>query len=147
MRTVEALMASGIIAFAIVMMISLTRAPDPYSGKSRAELEKYAYDFLASLAEQEVFDKTIFGPNGVRDDWQGLLKNMLNSLIPGNLLYNMTIYNMTRAGETVEHTPLGAVSNASPDDFKIAEEAAGADITYTTRRMWVLKVHLELARG
>ncbi|MEM2173303.1 MAG: hypothetical protein QXS66_08745 [Thermoproteota archaeon] len=154
MRVVEALLASGIIVIAMIMTISLTRAPNPYSAKSRVELEKYSYDFLMSLAEQEVFDKVIFKSENVRDDWEGLMKNVLNALLPPNILYNMTVYNMTEVrieiGGTnttiVVHKPLGTVSNASPDDFKFVEEAAGADITYTTRRRWVLKIHLELAR-
>lgn len=146
MRTVEALLASGIIAVAMVTMINLTRAPDPYSTKSRSDLVKYCYDFLMNLAEEEVFDKVVFESGSVRDDWEGLMNNMLNVLLPANMLYNMTVYNMTQVGETVEHTSLGTVSNASPDDFRVAREAAGADLTYTTRRRWVLKIHLELAR-
>lgn len=146
MRVVEALLASGIIAVAMVTMINLTRAPDPYSAKSRSELAKYSYDFLMSLAEQEVFDKVVFEPGDVREDWEGLMKNMLNALLPANLIYNMTVYNMTKTGETVEHTPLGTVSNASPEDFRASSEAVGAEITYTSRRRWVLKIHLELAR-
>ncbi|MEM3659517.1 MAG: hypothetical protein QXU11_03785 [Thermoproteota archaeon] len=152
MRVVEALLASGIIAVAMWSMINLTRAPDPYSAKVKSEMEKYCYDFLMNLADMEVYDEVIFNSTGVRPDWEGLMKNVLNSLLPANTLYNMTVYNMSfvynmsRKEDFVEVKPLGSVSNASPEDFRLAKEAAGADITYTTRRRWVLKIHLELAK-
>lgn len=147
MRTVEALLASGIIAVAMWSMINLTRSPDPYSAKTMNEVEKYCYDFLMSLADREVFDEVIFNSTGVRPGWEGLMKNVLNALLPANTLYNMTVYNMSRKGDVVEEEPLGeSIFNASLEDFRLAEEAAGADITYTTRRRWVLKIHLELAK-
>ena len=147
MRIVEALLASGIIAVAMWSMINLTRVPDPYGAKVKSETEKYCYDFLMSLADREVFDRVIFNSTGVRQGWEGLMKNVLNALLPANTLYNMTVYNMSRKGEVVEAEPLGeSVFNASPDDFRLAKEAAGADITYTTRGRWVLKIHLELAK-
>jgi len=147
MRVMEALLASGIIAVAMWSMINLTRSPDPYSTKARNEFEKYCYDFLMSLADREVFDEAVFNSTGVRPGWEGLMKNMLNALLPPNTLYNMSIYNMSRRENVVEEKLLGeSISNASPEDFRIAKEAAGADITYTTRRRWVLKIHLELAR-
>ncbi len=147
MRIVEALLASGIIAVAMWSMINLTKSPDPYSAKVKSEAEKYCYDFLMSLADREVYDEVIFNSTGVRQGWEGLMKNVLNALLPANTLYNMTVYNMSQKGDIVEVEPLGeSISNASPDDFKLAKDAAGADITYTTRRRWVLKIHLELAK-
>jgi len=148
MRTVEALLASGIIAVAMWSMINLTKTSDPYSAKARNELEKYCYDFLMSLAEREVFDRVVFNSTRVRTGWEGLMKNLLNSLLPANILYNMTVFNMTQTGETVMEVPLGeSISNASQGDFSMAKEAAAADITYTTRNRWVLKIHLEVGRG
>ncbi|MEM2608848.1 MAG: hypothetical protein QXT87_06365 [Thermoproteota archaeon] len=151
MRVVEALLASGIIVVAMVVMIMLTRAPDPYSTKSRNELSKYCYDFLMTLAEEEVFDRAIFDSTGVRSDWQGCLKNMLNAFIAPTIIYNMTLYNMTWIGDYDNRVfipaLLGSVSNASPGDFKLNNIVTSADVTYTTRRSWVLKIHLELARG
>jgi len=148
MRTVEALLASGIIAVAMWSMISLTRSQDPYSAKARNELEKYCYDFLMSLAEREVFDRVVFNSTMVRTGWEGSMKNLLNSLLPANILYNMTVFNMTQTGEIVMEVPLGeSISNASPEDFSMVKEAAAADITYTTRNRWVLKIHLEVGRG
>lgn len=147
MRVVEALLASGIIAIAMWSMINLTKSPDPYSAKVKSEMEKYCYDFLMSLADREVYDEVIFNSTGVRPDWEGLMKNVLNALLPANTLYNVTVYNMSQREDIVEVEPLGeSISNASPDDFRLAKEAAGADITYTTRRRWVLKIHLELAK-
>jgi len=146
MRTVEALLASGIIAVAMTVMLNVVRPPDPYVTKSRSDFTRYCYDFLMNLADEEVFDKVMFTPEGMRRDWEGLMKNMLNALLPPNILYNMTVYNMTQTGVVAEHVLLGKVSNASPEDFKTALEATGADITYTARSRWVLKIHLELAR-
>lgn len=146
MRTVEALLASGIIVVAMTVMINIVKPPDPYVTKSRSDFTRYCYDFLMNLADEEVFDEVMFTPEGMRRDWEGLMKNMLNALLPPNILYNMTVYNMTQTGVGVEHVFLGKVSNASPEDFRIAREATGADITYTTRSRWVLKIHLELAR-
>lgn len=147
MRVVEALLASGIIAAAMITMINLTRTPDPYSTKSRNELTRYCYDFLMSLAKEEVFDNVIFDSNKVRDEWEGLMKNMLNALLPASILYNMTVYNMTWTGDVFRPVPLGInITNVSPYEFRLAEMATSADITYTTRSRWVLKIHLELAR-
>ncbi|MEM1548591.1 MAG: hypothetical protein QXM02_06215 [Thermoproteota archaeon] len=146
MRTVEALLASGIIAVAMTVMINVVKPPDPYVTKSRSDFTRYCYDFLMTLADEEVFDRVMFTPGGMRRDWEGLMKNMLNALLPPNILYNMTVYNMTQTGVGMEPAFLGTVSNASPEDFRIAREATGADITYTTRSRWVLKIHLELAR-
>jgi hypothetical protein len=85
MRTVEALLASGIIAVAMWSMINLTKTSDPYSAKARNELEKYCYDFLMSLAEREVFDESCFQlHHGLGPGWEGLMKNLLNSLLPAN---------------------------------------------------------------
>ncbi len=148
MRVVEALLASGIIAIAMWSMINLTKSPDPYSAKVRSEMEKYCYDFLMSLADREVYDEVIFNSTGVRPGWEDLMKNVLSALLPANTLYNMTVYNVSQKGEVVEVEPLGgSISNASSGDFRLAKEAAGAEITYTTRRRWVLKIHLELAKG
>lgn len=147
MRVVEALLASGIIAAAMIAMMNLTRTPDPYSTKSRNELTRYCYDLLMNLAEEEVFDKVIFNSTGVQPRWEGLMKNVLNALLPASILYNMTVYNMTWAGDVFRPVPLGVnITNVSPYEFRLAEMATGADITYTTRSRWVLKIHLELAR-
>jgi len=152
MRVVEALLASGVIVVAMVMMIMLIRAPDPYSAKSKNELSRYCYDFLMTLAEEEVFDRAIFDSTGIRGDWQGRLKNMLNAFIAPTIIYNMTLYNMTwvkdsNNDEMFTQVLLGSVSNASPEDFKLTNFVVSADLTYTTRKNWVLKIHLELARG
>lgn len=152
MRVVEALLASGVIVVAIVTMLMLIRAPDPYSTKSKNELSRYCYDFLMTLAEEEVFDRAIFDSTGIRGDWQGRLKNMLNAFIAPTIIYNMTLYNMTwvkdyNNDEMFTQVLLGSVSNASPEDFKLINFVASADLTYTTRKNWVLKIHLELARG
>ncbi|MGQ9479183.1 MAG: hypothetical protein ACUVQ0_04055 [Thermoproteota archaeon] len=152
MRTVEALIASGIMAVAMWSMISLTRYPEPYVGKMRKELVRECYDYLISMAEEEVFDKVIFYDNGtIRGNWEGLMKNVLNALLPPNILYNMTVLNMTQGGEIFYREAIyektlnkEALTNASPEDFRLAEMSS-AEITYTTRNRWVLKIHLDLA--
>ncbi len=130
--------------------MNLVKFPNPYTSKTRKELVKYSYDLLLSLAERESFDKIIFTNGTVRLGWEQLMARAMNSLVPGDMVYNMTVYNMSYVNGTVRQKALnsGIITNsASLSQFSSLKEIAAADITYTTRKQWILRIHLEVAPG
>lgn len=150
MRVIESILATIVVALSIFTMMNLMQSANPYTSKTRAELVRYSYDFLMSLAQKESFDKIIFMNSSVRQGWEQLMKVTLSSLLPANMLYNMTVYNMTSINGTIREVVLNndTITNVmSANDFLSKNEAAAADVTYTTRKLWVIKVHMELARG
>lgn len=150
MRVIEAIIATAILAIAMMAAMNVTRSPNPYLSKTRNELVRYCYDFLLRLAESESFDKIVFFNGSLRHGWEGLMRVTLNSLLPAGSLYNMTVYNVTYTGDSVQQEILNGdiiTNSASPANFASAKEVAAADVTYTTRRFWILRIHLEITRG
>jgi hypothetical protein len=150
MRVIEAIIATAVLAIAIMAAMNLARAPNPMLSKTRTELSRYCYDFLLRLAESESFDKILFFNGTLRNGWEQLMRVTLNALLPAGSLYNMAVYNVTRAGDSVELEALNRdiITNApSPSSFSSAKEVAAADVTYTSRRFWILVIHLEITRG
>jgi hypothetical protein len=149
MRVIEAVLAAVILGVTMLAALRLTNSANPYASETRDQLTRYCYDFLISLADRESFDRILFYNSSLRAHWEQTMTVTLSSLLPANLLYNMTIFNMTSNNGIIGEQPLNnsTISNASSADFLSSKEVAAADMTYTTRKTWVLKIHLELARG
>jgi len=150
MRVIESILAAIVVAISVFTMMNLMQFANPYTSRTRAELVRYSYDFLMSLAQKESYDKIIFLNSSVRQGWEQLMKVTLSSLLPANMLYNMTVYNMTSINGTIREVVLNnvTISNVmSANDLIAKSEVAAADVTYTTRKLWVIKIHMELARG
>jgi len=149
MRVIEAVLAATVLAVSMLAALKLTSSVNPYASETRDELTRYCYDFLLSLADKESFDKIIFYNSALKAHWEQTMTVTLTSLLPTDLFYNMTVFNMTSKNGIVSEVVLNnsTITDASPADFLAGSEVVAADIIYTSRNAWVLKIHLELARG
>ncbi|MGB9727768.1 MAG: hypothetical protein ACPLZF_05100 [Nitrososphaeria archaeon] len=155
-RIIESVVAALLILAAFSISSYLTLPPNTPHQRSSEDLTKFGYNLLSSLAVNDGFDKLIFDSNGnLKDGWEQQLKVVINSLIPQNIVFNITVYNATlNELGFVELKELNTktISNAV-DEFGKANEAvflkagenAQVSYVYTTKWMKVIVVEMKLA--
>jgi hypothetical protein len=149
-RIIEALLSAALVVASITVGVGLMKAPNSLSSRRTEDMSNSAYSLLIRLAEAETFDEVMFINGSLRKGWEEELKVMVNSLIPVNAFFNMTIYNCTVRDQLAQEAVLNScpMSNAATSEvFETAKGVAGADVTYTTRRFWILRVHIDLTWG
>jgi len=155
-RIIEAVVSSLLILAAFSISYYLTLPPNTPHQRSSEDLKKLGYNLLSSLAANEGFDRLMFDSNGnVKEGWEQQLKVVINSLIPHNIIFNITVYNATlNSLGFVELIPLNTrvISNAVDEFDKVNEavflkagENAQISYVYTTKWMKVIVVEMELA--
>jgi len=95
-RILEAVFSAILIIEAVAVGYMLLKTPNPGTTKSTGELYKFGYSMLSSLCTNNGLDGLIFDSNwNIRRGWEGDLKVVVNSLIPPNIIFNISIYNAT----------------------------------------------------
>lgn len=146
-RIIEAILSAAIIVVSITIGIGLMKTPSPLSSRRTEDVSRFAYSLLFSLAEAETFDRVMYANGSLVPNWEEQMKVMIGSLLPSNMFFNMTVYNCTVNYGLVEEVVINScpISNAAnPEVFRESPAVAGAHITYTTRRLSILRVHLSL---
>ncbi|MEM3385876.1 MAG: hypothetical protein QXE78_10175, partial [Nitrososphaeria archaeon] len=147
---------SLLILAAFTISYYLTLPPNTPHQRSSEDLKKFGYNLLSSLAANQGFDQLIFDSNGnVKVGWEQQFKVVINSLIPHNIIFDISIYNATLSElGFVELVPLNnaVISNAVDEFGKVNEVVflkAGENIqisyVYTTRWMKVIVIEMKLA--
>ncbi|MEM3826819.1 MAG: hypothetical protein QXZ08_04590 [Nitrososphaeria archaeon] len=155
-RIIEAVVSSLLILAAFTISYYLTLPPNTPHQRSSEDLKKFGYNLLSSLAANQGFDQLIFDSNGnVKVGWEQQFKVVINSLIPHNIIFDISIYNATLSElGFVELVPLNnaVISNAVDEFGKVNEVVflkAGENIqisyVYTTRWMKVIVIEMKLA--
>lgn len=155
-RIIESVVAALLILAAFSISSYLTLPPNTPHQRSSEDLTKFGYNLLSSLAVNDGFDKLIFDSNGnLKEGWEQQLKVVINSLIPQNIIFNITVYNATlNELGFVELKELNTktISNAVDESDKANEavflkagENAQVSYVYTTKWMKVIVVEMKLA--
>ncbi|MEM0385552.1 MAG: hypothetical protein QXS74_00035 [Nitrososphaeria archaeon] len=155
-RIIEAVVSSLLILAAFTISYYLTLPPNTPHQRSSEDLKKFGYNLLSSLAANQGFDQLIFDSNGnVKVGWEQQFKVVINSLIPHNIIFDISIYNATLSElGFVELVQLNnaVISNAVDEFGKVNEVVflkAGENIqisyVYTTRWMKVIVIEMKLA--
>lgn len=97
LRMVEALLAAIMILVAFTISYYYASPPNPFTVRAREDLEKVAYDLLHRLAEEKSLDEML--ASGNPSLWRYELASALRTLLPKNIIYNLTIYNGTKTSD------------------------------------------------
>jgi len=149
-RVIEALLSSIVVVAAMGIASGLIRAPSSFSQRRTEDASRFAYSLLTRLAEADTFDGIMFENGNLSAGWEDELKVMVGSMLPSDAFFNMTISNCTVVEGVPRESLLTArgLSNAmTPEVFEAALGVGSADIVYTTRTLWILRIHMELVYG
>ncbi len=109
MRTVEILLVIVIIASAFVVASLFAVLPSPRE-VSQTNLRRLALTTLQTLDMDYELSKTVFTPNN-ESAWRGL-QVALAAVLPPNVIYNMTVYEVSSGAEQQLYLPIKSISNA-----------------------------------
>jgi hypothetical protein len=140
MRVIEALFASIIILVAIVASNQLIVFPNPFTSRTRSDLEKLGYNLMFKLAQDKAFERLILDDdNGVRSGWENDAKIFLSGLIPIGVYFNLTVYEVLDNGEA---SPINSqpITNAETEEVFLK----GGDVV-TVIYMYTMKIEDETA--
>jgi len=155
-RIIEAVVVALLILAAFSISSYLILPPNTPHQRASQDLTKFGYNLLSSLAANEGFDQLIYDSSGrLKEGWEQQLKVVINSLIPHNIIFNITVYNATLnelGFVDLKELNSVAISNAE-DEFGRANEAvflkagenAQISYVYTTRWMKVIVINMKLA--
>lgn len=155
-RIIEAVVSALLILAAFSISYFLTLPPNTPHQRASEDLKKFGYNLISSIAANQGFDNLIFDSKGaVKEGWEQQFKVVINSLIPHNIIFNISVYNATLNNlGFVELVPLndGIISNAVDEFGKVNEAVflkAGENVqvsyVYTTRWMKVIVIEMKLA--
>ncbi|MEM2405435.1 MAG: hypothetical protein QXY40_10000 [Candidatus Methanomethylicia archaeon] len=152
LRMIEAVLAAIVILTAFTLSYYYSASPNPFTVRAKGDLEKLAYDVLHRLAEEKAFDEAIEKSPSI---WMDQIAAALRTLLPKNIIYNLTIYQAVKSTENnVNLIPIGR-STTNIENYEEAviraSEMGGATLTYSYSSLengefYVLILHLTLAR-
>jgi len=151
MRVIEALFASIIILVAIVASNQLIVFPNPFTSRTRSDLEKLGYNLMFKLAQDKTFERLILDDdNGVRIGWENDAKIFLSGLLPIGVYFNLTVYEVLNNGGK---SPINSrpITNAESEEvFLKGGDVVTVIYTYTMKiedETATLLFYLILTRG
>lgn len=113
MRTVEAMIAVAILVGGVAGLTAYLQLPPPKSVYSD-QLYNLGYSALQQLTASGVLQTAAFNPDNPL--YQGQLQSALQAILPANVVYNLTYYNVTTSiingVSTTQYTPIGYISNS-----------------------------------
>ena len=93
-RILEAIFSAILIIEAVSIGYVLVKTSNPSIIKSSEELHRLGYSILSSIASNNGLDRLIFDEEwNIRSGWESDLKVIVSSLLPQNIIFNITIYN------------------------------------------------------
>ncbi|MBS7612333.1 hypothetical protein KEJ27_09085 [Candidatus Bathyarchaeota archaeon] len=152
MRVIEALFASITILVAVVASNQLIAFPNPFTSRTRSDLEKLGYNLMFRLAQDKLLESLILNvtTREVRSGWENDATIVLSSLLPVGVYFNLTVYKLS--DDEPSQLNKQPVTNAESEDVFIK----GGDVvtiiyTYTTKmesdETVTLLFYLTLTRG
>jgi hypothetical protein len=112
MRTVEAMIAVAILVGGVAGLTAYLQLPPPSSVYSN-QLYNLGYSALQELTASGVLQAAAFNPDNPL--YQGELQSALQAILPANVVYNLTYYNVTTntvdGVNTTQYAPIGYISN------------------------------------
>jgi hypothetical protein len=133
-RILEAVIATIILLIAFTAFYFMLYSSEKFFKQEAVDLNRLSYNTLMHLVESGVVERAVSGDGGA-------LVKALQSLLPPNVFFNLTIVDATDPSR-------GAVVsafNAVPTVFEGPGEVASATITYTSREGKVYMLVLKLA--
>ncbi|HLH45246.1 MAG TPA: hypothetical protein VKV31_00535 [bacterium] len=113
MRTVEAMIAVAILVGGVAGLTAYLQLPPPKSVYSD-QLYNLGESALQQLTASGVLQTAAFNPDNPL--YQGELQSALQAILPANVVYNLTYYNVTTntvsSVNTTQYTPIGYISNS-----------------------------------
>lgn len=109
-RILEAVFSAILVIEAIAVSYYLLIPPNPSVARSHEELSRFGYSLMTSLAYNNGFDKLLFNDNGqLKKNWETDLKVVVDSLLPQNVIFNITVYNATKHNVTINNITIESV--------------------------------------
>lgn len=151
-KVIEATIASLIIIGAVAVGSAMVKDVSILSLKQKESNERLAYNILNTLIRGNVIESVIFQPNGnLRSGWEGQMNVILNSLVPPNFFYNLTVYNYTYSvapGKVLNITGKVQLNKVKISNIggssSIMNIVSSADVIYTNKKLQVIELHLEI---
>lgn len=137
MRILEAVIAVIILLIAFMAFYFMLYSSEKFFKQETVDLNRLSYNALMHLVESGVVERAVSNDSG---DSSALVK-ALQSLLPPNVFFNLTIVNATDPSRRV----VVSAFNAVPAVFERLGEVASATITYTSREGKVYMLVLKLA--
>jgi len=152
-RLLEAVVASAIILVAMGLTTMFIRGTNLQTIKQKEEDEKFGLNLLITLVRSGTIEGTIFDNSGnIISGWEDRLNVILSSMFPKNLYYNLSIYNYTFNVSNGTVTGKMLLNRKQISNLK-GEEAylrfsivSSVDVIYTTKKLWVIQIHLDIYR-
>ncbi|MEM1557811.1 MAG: hypothetical protein QXI11_03475 [Thermoproteota archaeon] len=140
MRVIEALFASIIILMAIVASNQLIVFPNPFTSRTRSDLEKLGYNLMFRLAQDKVFESLILKAETRelrdRNEWGNDTKILLSGLLPVGVYFNLTVYKVNPGfndDKKLEQLSNPITNAESEDVFLRGGDVVVVTYTYTTK--------------
>jgi hypothetical protein len=133
-RILEAVIATIILLIAFTAFYFMLYSSEKFFKQEAVDLNRLSYNTLMHLVESGVVERAVSGDSGA-------LVKALQSLLPPNVFFNLTIVDATDPSRGA----VVSVSNAVPTVFEGPGEVASATITYTSREGKVYMLVLKLA--
>ena len=130
----EAVIATIILLIAFTAFYFMLYSSEKFFKQEAVDLNRLSYNTLMHLVESGVVERAVSGDSGA-------LVKALQSLLPPNVFFNLTIVDATDSSRRV----VVSAFNAVPTVFEGPGEVASATITYTSREGKVYMLVLKLA--
>ncbi|MEM2587766.1 MAG: hypothetical protein QXV23_05645 [Candidatus Bathyarchaeia archaeon] len=144
MRIIEAVIAATLMFIVFTAAFFMLFSSEKFFRQEAIDLNRLAYNVLHRLAESGVIETAI------DKSQSAMLASALQSLLPQNVYFNLTIYERDGSGQgwipvNLDGKPY--VSNASGGVFERLSEVASASITYTSKNGKIYYLSLVLTRA
>ena len=89
MRVVEALFSAVIILMAVIVSSQIVVFPNPFTSRTRTDLEKLGYNLMFRLAQEGSLERLILEGG---DDWENDACILFGTLLPVGVYFNLAVY-------------------------------------------------------
>ena len=89
MRVVEALFSAVIILMAVIVSSQIVVFPNPFTSRTRTDLEKLGYNLMFRLAQEGSLERLIIEGG---DDWENDACILFGTLLPVGVYFNLAVY-------------------------------------------------------
>lgn len=138
-RVIEAVVASIIMLIMFTAAFYMLFSSEKFFKQEVVDLNRLAYNVLHHLLESNVVEEAVSEEGAVNEL---KLMNVVESLIPQNVLFNLTIWEH----EVNRWNLIASIHNTPLEVFERASEIASAGVTYTSRSGKILYLNLILVR-
>jgi hypothetical protein len=154
---IEAVVASLLLISVFSVSFFLISTPSIPHQRYSEDLTKVGYNLLSGLAVNDGFDGVLYDSNGnMVKGWEQQLTVVINTLIPNNIIFNVTVYEALNDPQTnmviFKILNNATISNTLDNNghsnelaFLNAGENADVSYIYTTKLLHILVIDLKLA--